>query len=198
MWPNPQETADLVTFTEEILNGKLHFLCSEIMLRKPLLNVLYISWGDRSGAKPKVDQRFFVFIPHKYLWALPFSFSGVTFLKFIIVAKVLYNFFSLFFSEEGNFYIFYFYYSQKISKSLLFLEKCDKSIAFNPLSANLTKWSNTLKQFVGNLTTNCLSVSDHFVKLALKGVTIKIVPAKRKWSLSRSEQFYTAAEGYII
>ena len=27
MWPNPQETADLVTFTEEILNGK-HFLCS--------------------------------------------------------------------------------------------------------------------------------------------------------------------------
>ena len=28
MWPNPQETADLVTFTEEILNGKHHFLCS--------------------------------------------------------------------------------------------------------------------------------------------------------------------------
>ena len=28
MQPNPQETADLVTFTEEILNGKLHFLCS--------------------------------------------------------------------------------------------------------------------------------------------------------------------------
>ena len=28
MWPNPQETADCVTFTEEILNGKLHFLCS--------------------------------------------------------------------------------------------------------------------------------------------------------------------------
>ena len=25
MWPNPQESADLVTFTEEILNGKLHF-----------------------------------------------------------------------------------------------------------------------------------------------------------------------------
>ena len=26
MLPNLQETADLVTFTEEILNGKLHFL----------------------------------------------------------------------------------------------------------------------------------------------------------------------------
>ena len=28
MWPNLQETADLVTFTEEILTGKSHFLCS--------------------------------------------------------------------------------------------------------------------------------------------------------------------------
>ena len=28
MWLNPQETADLVTFTEEILNGKRHILCS--------------------------------------------------------------------------------------------------------------------------------------------------------------------------
>ena len=28
MWPNPQETAEVVTFTEEILNGTLHFLCS--------------------------------------------------------------------------------------------------------------------------------------------------------------------------
>ena len=25
MWPNPQETVDLVTFTEEIHDGKLHF-----------------------------------------------------------------------------------------------------------------------------------------------------------------------------
>ena len=28
MWPNPQQTADLVTFTEEILNGKLYFFSS--------------------------------------------------------------------------------------------------------------------------------------------------------------------------
>ena len=26
MWPNPQFPANLVTFTEEIFNGKLHFL----------------------------------------------------------------------------------------------------------------------------------------------------------------------------
>ena len=42
---------------------------------------------------------------------------------------------------------------------------------FNPLNANSKKWSNTLKQFVGNLPTNCLSVFDHFVILALKGLS---------------------------
>ena len=31
-------------------------------------------------------------------------------------------------------------------------------IPFNPLSASFTKWSNTLKQFVAKLPTNCLSV----------------------------------------
>ena len=38
----------------------------------------------------------------------------------------------------------------------------------NPLSTNPTKWSNTFKQFVDKLPTNCLSVFDHFVGLALK------------------------------
>ena len=28
MWPNPQETADLATFTKGFLKGKLHFFCS--------------------------------------------------------------------------------------------------------------------------------------------------------------------------
>ena len=42
------------------------------------------------------------------------------------------------------------------------------AINFNPLSANFTKWWNTLKQFAGNLPTNCLSVFGHFVVLALK------------------------------
>ena len=40
----------------------------------------------------------------------------------------------------------------------------------NPLSANSTKWSTTLKQFVANLPTNCLSVFDHFEGLVLKGL----------------------------
>ena len=51
---------------------------------------------------------------------------------------------------------------------------CDHDQNINALSANFTKWSNTLKQFVGNLPTNCLSVFDHFVGLALKGLSNKI------------------------
>ena len=35
---------------------------------------------------------------------------------------------------------------------------------FNPLRANPTKWSNTLKQFVGNLPKNCLNVFGHSVR----------------------------------
>ena len=41
----------------------------------------------------------------------------------------------------------------------------------NPLSTNITKWSNTLKQFDDKLPPNCLSLSDHFVGLTLKGLT---------------------------
>ena len=34
MWPNPHFAADLVTFTEEIVNGKHHFSCSAGALGK--------------------------------------------------------------------------------------------------------------------------------------------------------------------
>ena len=44
----------------------------------------------------------------------------------------------------------------------------------NTLSANFTKWSNTLKQFVGKLPTNCLKVFDHSVGLELKGLSSKL------------------------
>ena len=50
MWPNP----DLVTFTEEILNGKLHFLCSVLTdLYKNSLVDFYFS--------------FLALLPHVYL-----------------------------------------------------------------------------------------------------------------------------------
>ena len=41
----------------------------------------------------------------------------------------------------------------------------------NSLSAYPTKWPNTLKQFVGNLPTNCLSVFEDFLGLAPNGLT---------------------------
>ena len=52
-------------------------------------------------------------------------------------------------------------------------EHCRSKKPLKPLSANPTKWSNTFKQFVGKLPTNCLRVFDHFVKLALKGLVQK-------------------------
>ena len=42
----------------------------------------------------------------------------------------------------------------------------------NHLSTNFTKWSNILKQLMGKLPANCLSVFDHFVGLALKGLIL--------------------------
>ena len=44
------------------------------------------------------------------------------------------------------------------------------NVGINPLSANPTKRSNTLEEFVGNLPASCLSVFNHFVGLALKGL----------------------------
>ena len=43
-------------------------------------------------------------------------------------------------------------------------------LKFNPISANPTKWSNTPKQFVGNLPANYLNLFDHFMGLGFKGL----------------------------
>ena len=51
MWPNPQETVDLVTFTEEILNGKLHFLCSANLKSLPSQ-----SWYSKLGILKKISK----------------------------------------------------------------------------------------------------------------------------------------------
>ena len=47
-----------------------------------------------------------------------------------------------------------------------FKKSLNKKVIFmkNLLLLLLTKWLNTLKQFVDNLSTNVLSVFDHFVK----------------------------------
>ena len=54
-----------------------------------------------------------------------------------------------------------------------------RSDTLNPFSTNFTKWSNTLKQLVGNLPKNCLSVFDHFVVLALNGLKALSQPSQK-------------------
>ena len=81
MWPNPQESVDLVKFTEEILNGKLHF-CAVCQLRALVLghfySVLYYQ-------KPVVERTFpkklmanllwFLIVSHRVFLCFRFSFS---------------------------------------------------------------------------------------------------------------------------
>ena len=42
MWPNPRETADLVTITEDVFNEKLHFLCSVYKTQRRLPPLAHI------------------------------------------------------------------------------------------------------------------------------------------------------------
>ena len=46
----------------------------------------------------------------------------------------------------------------------------NNEMKLNPLSVNFAKWSNTPKQFFSKLSSNYLSVFDHFAGLALKGL----------------------------
>ena len=58
-----------------------------------------------------------------------------------------------------------------------------------PLSANITKWSHTHKQFVGKLPTNRLSVFDHFVGLALKGLRELLIYSGKRYGVFRFLKF---------
>ena len=67
MWPYPQEILDLVTFTEKILNGKLHFLCSEnwinlstglqksLILKLPTLNNFPLGFENKTRFKDEMQ-----------------------------------------------------------------------------------------------------------------------------------------------
>ena len=59
---------------------------------------------------------------------------------------------------------------QQSGSEHLYISSFFERSSLNPLNATPTKWSNTLKQFVGNLPTICLSVFDNFVGLVVKGL----------------------------
>ena len=75
--------------------------------------------------------------------------------------------------------------------SARFSQKTHQVDFLNPLSANPTKWSNTLKQSVGKLPTNCLSVFDNFVGLALKGlIALEFEePVEKLFSLNKNKVY---------
>ena len=74
------------------------------------------------------------------------------------IPYLIFNLFLKFF-----FFFFFFFATSTI----------DEIGEFNLLNANFTKWSNTLKLFADKLPTNCLSVFDHIVGLALKGLSLR-------------------------
>ena len=67
-------------------------------------------------------------------------------------------------------------------------------MCLNPLSAKFIKWSNTLKQFFGKLPTICLSVFDHFLGFALKG----LIKADFNSSVSQDLIFATTLGGLSL
>ena len=82
------------------------------------------------------------------------------------------NFFSVFISYGKTAVISFSVISIILDRQFSDRQSLYISFLFNPFSANFTKWPNTLKQFVGNLPTNCLSVFDHFVGLMLKELIV--------------------------
>ena len=72
--------------------------------------------------------------------------------------------------KASAYFLYYNYAYIKIYKLCCHFDLYFCLVIVNPLRANFTKWSNTLKQFVSKLSTNCLSVLDHFVGLVLNGL----------------------------
>ena len=67
MWPNPEETADLATFTEEILNGKLHFSFSVkqfLDVNSKATNWAVLSETNRPSLVPGIMTRMISFWKH--------------------------------------------------------------------------------------------------------------------------------------
>ena len=60
MWPKMQFPEDLVTFTEEIVNGKLHFLCS-VRLNTDILVIIF---GEPTRKWSESDPKIAVLLSH--------------------------------------------------------------------------------------------------------------------------------------
>ena len=73
MWLNSQETADLVTFTEEILDEKLQFLCSEYAFSLTHIPQYFMQW--------LVFKCWTVFVSKHWSYGKKYEISSITYDK---------------------------------------------------------------------------------------------------------------------
>ena len=102
-----------------------------------------------------------------------FQFIGIcSYVSCFLIYHVSYYFCHITFYTRGSFSIFV--------RDLLF--SSFPLTLYAPTPEN----GQTLKQFVGKLLANCLSVFDHFVGLALKGLNEKLVNKRRSccWNIT--------------
>ena len=85
MWSNLQFPADLITFTEEILNGKLHYLCSVKRIFNKLARFLFRSRFNFTAPSDIIQMKLFcVFLIFSY-----FNFSVKMLLPEIALNRML-------------------------------------------------------------------------------------------------------------
>ena len=166
--------ADWVLNTPLLKNVTILEVKTNSLLKQHLLGSKYTSVKEchYSGSKNK-------FIKQHLLKKIIIKNSSSTFLVLVFTLntwywKRIYANFSFFLYSITYYYCFgnessRCFRGQTSSVSVIFLQYIRVTSKINPLSANPTKWSKTLKQIISKLLINCLSVFDHFVGLALKG-----------------------------
>ena len=121
MWSNPQKTADLVTFTEGILNGKLHFFfCSECAFK--VFNLcfrncicLYIAMN--------LELLLFAYAQRNLVWNFLFSIS-VCF--FCAIDRFVCFFRCCLFCSRAFLCFCSFFYGVNLFYLCLFIEQCSR------------------------------------------------------------------------
>ena len=113
MWPNRQIPVDLVTFTEEILNGKLHFLCS---VDRENLHIFRKTWG----VSKKISENLWVMIIIKVTKLQGFTLSLLD--KFLKNPQGMVKFMRTHFLQSTS--DDYFYYKPCFCDTDLVIKKC--------------------------------------------------------------------------
>ena len=178
MWTNPQEW---VTFTEEILNRKLHFLCDEwsVLLRISLVNVdlfttkeilnwklIFCTVSNISKTTIVLTRISFVLLkrPDNFLLTV----SGALHTDHIQLQLIV----TLIIMTDSICLTTNLYQNRRKDCSGIF---------WKYVKGKLSQKTPSLKKL---LLTNCLDVVDHFVGLALKGLRTTLRVKSMKHSIT--------------